>query len=273
MRDIIMIARSDDTKALYSMLEERETRQLDELGYLVLPGFVPPAMLAELRDRVETLWAQEGSEAGSEFRYEAGTRRLANLVDKGAVFAELVVMPKMLECIEHVVGPTCKLSSLNARSTNPQNAQSQPWHCDVGAIADERGYWVCNSVWMLDDFTVENGATRMVPRSHTWRRLPEPGNTDSLPGEELITGEAGTVVIMNAHMWHGGTANRTARCRRALHAFYTRNDKAQQQYQKGLLRPETLAALTPLQRRVLAIDDPENDRLSSVTTGMSGFLK
>jgi ectoine hydroxylase-related dioxygenase (phytanoyl-CoA dioxygenase family) len=113
----------------------------------------------------------------------------------------------------------------------------------------------------------------MVPRSHAWRRLPEPGNAAPLPGEELVTGKAGTVVVMNAHMWHGGTANRTDRCRRALHAFYTRDDKPQQQYQKALLRPATIEALNALQRRVLAIDDPVNDRLSSATTRMSGFLK
>jgi hypothetical protein len=255
------------------MLAQSEKRQLDELGYLVLPNFIPPLLLDTLRERVETLWAEEGGAAGSEFRSEPGTRRLANLIDKGRVFAELVSMPNILECIEHVIGPGYKLSSLNARSTNPHNGQSQPWHADVGAIADERGYWVCNSVWMLDDFTHENGATRMIPRSHTWRRLPEPGNTGSLPEEALVTGKAGTVVIMNAHMWHGGTTNRTDECRRALHAFYTRADKPQQQYQKALLRPETIAALTPVQRRVLAIDDPDNDRLSSATTRMSGFLK
>ena len=39
------------------MLSQSDRQQLDELGYLVLPGFVAPAMLAELRDRVETLWA------------------------------------------------------------------------------------------------------------------------------------------------------------------------------------------------------------------------
>jgi hypothetical protein len=255
------------------MLANSEKQQLDELGYLVLPNFVAQPLLDDLRSRVEALWAEEGDESGSEFRYEPGTRRLANLIDKGAIFAELVCMAKILACIEHVVGRGYKLSSLNARSTNPHNGESQPWHADAGAIADERGYWVCNSVWMLDDFTEENGATRMIPRSHTWRRLPEPGNSDSLPDEELVIGTAGTVVIMNAHMWHGGTANRTDRCRRALHAFYTRVDKPQQQYQKALLRAETLAALTPLQRRVLAIDDPENDRLSSATTRMSGFLK
>lgn len=255
------------------MLSPADKRQLDELGYLVLPGFVPPAMLESLRERCEALWAEEGDDAGSEFRPEPGTRRLANLVDKGAIFAELVAMPAILECIEHVIGPGYKLSSLNARSTNPHNGDAQPWHCDAGAVADERGYWVCNSIWMLDDFTEENGATRMLPGSHTWRRLPEAGNTGPLPGEILVTGKAGTVAIMNTHMWHGGTANRTDRCRRALHAFYTRDDKPQQQYQKALLRPDTVASLTPLQRRVLAIDDAENDRLSTATTRMSGFLK
>ena len=54
------------------MLSQSDRQQLDELGYLVLPGFVAPAMLAELRDRVETLWAQEGDQAGSEFRAEPG---------------------------------------------------------------------------------------------------------------------------------------------------------------------------------------------------------
>jgi phytanoyl-CoA dioxygenase PhyH len=255
------------------MLSQSQKRELDALGYLALPGFIPPPLLAELRERVETLWELEGDEAGSEFRHEPGTRRLANLVDKGAVFAELIAMPEILESIEHVIGPDYKLSSLNARSANPHNGEAQPLHVDAGAIADERGYWVCNSIWMLDDFTAENGATRMIPRSHAWRRLPEPGITESVPGEELVTGEAGTVVIMNAHMWHGGTANRTDRCRRALHGFYTRNDKPQQQYQRALLRPETVAALSPLQRRVLALDDTENDRLSSQTTRVSGFLK
>ena len=78
---------------------------------------------------------------------------------------------------------------------------------------------------------------------------------------------------MNAHMWHGGTANRTAFPRRALHGFYTRFDKPQQQYQKQLLRAETIVRLSPELRKILALDDPLNDTLSSAQTGMSGFLK
>jgi ectoine hydroxylase-related dioxygenase (phytanoyl-CoA dioxygenase family) len=256
-----------------TMLGAAFRQQLDEFGYLVLPDFVPAAMLEEMRERVEALWAEEGDSAGSEFLPEPGTRRLANLVDKGDVFARMIVMPGILECIESVIGPEYKLSSLNARSTNPHNPEAQPWHVDAGAIADERGYSVCNTIWMLDDFTPDNGATRMIPRSHTWRRLPPPGNRDARPDEQLVTGRAGTVVVMNTHMWHAGTGNRTDRCRRALHGFYTRGDKPQQQYQKALLRQQTVAGLSPVQRKVLALDDPENDRLSSETTRMSGFLK
>jgi ectoine hydroxylase-related dioxygenase (phytanoyl-CoA dioxygenase family) len=78
---------------------------------------------------------------------------------------------------------------------------------------------------------------------------------------------------MNTHAWHGGTANRTSQPRRALHGFYTRGDKPQQQYQKALLRSETKARISPELRRILALDDPRNDEISSKFTGMSGFLR
>jgi ectoine hydroxylase-related dioxygenase (phytanoyl-CoA dioxygenase family) len=89
----------------------------------------------------------------------------------------------------------------------------------------------------------------------------------------LLTGRAGTVVVMNAHTWHGGTANHSSAERRALHAFYTRWDKPQQQYQKKLIRQEVQQRLDPAVRQVLALDDPLNDRLSSEITGRSGFLR
>ena len=62
-----------------------------------------------------------------------------------------------------MLGADAKLSSLNARSADPHSEDGQPLHVDMSALPDERGYWVCNTVWLLDDFTPENGATRMVP--------------------------------------------------------------------------------------------------------------
>jgi ectoine hydroxylase-related dioxygenase (phytanoyl-CoA dioxygenase family) len=89
----------------------------------------------------------------------------------------------------------------------------------------------------------------------------------------LLTGKAGSAVVVNAHTWHGGTANRTGKPRRAMHGFYCRADKPQQQYQRRLLRPETQARLSASLRSLLALDDEENDLLSAEVAVTSGFLK
>ncbi len=243
--------------------------QLDRDGYIVLKDYICADLLGELRARVDQLFEIEGCRAGAEFKQEQQTRRLANLVDKGEVFERAVALPDVLDCVGHVLGPEFKLSSLNVRSANPHSDWVQPLHADMGAIPDAQGYWVCNTVWLLDDFTEQNGALRVVPGSHRWGKLPQ----GSHPDEVLCTGTAGTVVVMNAHMWHGGTANRTAHHRRAMHGFYCRWDKPQQQYQKKLLRPEVQARLTPQLRKLLALDDPLNDELSSADVVRSGFLK
>jgi len=257
-------------------IREAHRRELDEQGFVRLEGFFAPDRRQRLADRLEALFDAEGESAGAEFKLEPGARRLANLVDKGGIFVECIVEPDVLEYVGHVLGTRFKLSSLNARSANPRNGEAQPLHVDAGALPDERGFWVCNTVWMLDDFTPENGALRAVPGSHRWGRRPQQVLADPRqphPEEVLVTGRAGDLVVMNSHLWHGGTANDTDRPRLALHAFYCRWDKPQQQYQKALLRPETQAALPAAARAVLALDDPQNDALSGEGAGQSGFLK
>jgi ectoine hydroxylase-related dioxygenase (phytanoyl-CoA dioxygenase family) len=255
------------------MMSQPARQQLEEQGYLALPGLMSPQLLEALRKRVEELFAEEGAACGAEFKQEPGARRLANLVNKGRIFEDVIVTPDVLEGVAQVLGPQFKLSSLNVRSANPYSESDQPMHCDSGATADDLGYSVCNSVWMLDDFTPENGATRMVPGSHRWRKLPPPDMYEPHPQQQLVTGKAGTVVVMNAHMWHGGTANRTDKPRCAMHGFYARWDKPQQQYQKRLLRPEVQERLSPQLRKILALDDARNDELSANVVRTSGFLK
>ena len=263
-------------KIYLSMLNAKQLADLDRDGFLVVPDAVPPKMLEALRERIEELFESEGETAGGEFKYEAGARRLANCVDKGEVFEAAIQVPVMLEAKAHILGPDFKLSSLNVRSTNPMSEADQPLHVDMNGIRDEQGYWVANTIFMLDDFTPENGATRVVPGSHLWGKRPQEEMADPFaahPDQILVTGKSGTLVICNAHTWHGGTANRTSKQRRAMHAFFCRGDKPQQQYQKKLLRPETQKRLSPALRKLLAIDDAQNDVLSAEVLITSGFLK
>jgi hypothetical protein len=252
-----------------------ERRQLDEQGFVVLENCMGDDLLGELRERIHELFDSEGEHAGREFRPEAHAHRLANLVAKGDVFGRAIMLPAVLDGIRHVLGPQVKLSSLNARSADPDGELPQPLHVDMSALPDDRGYWVCNTVWMLDDFTAENGATRVIPGSHTWGRRPADVLDDPLathPQEVLVLGRAGSIAVLNAHAWHGGTANHSPAPRLAMHAFYCRRDKPQQQYQKQLLPPDLQERLSPRLRDMLALDDPENDVLSAASAGRSGFL-
>jgi ectoine hydroxylase-related dioxygenase (phytanoyl-CoA dioxygenase family) len=257
-------------------MTDDQKRQLDEQGYVVLRDCMGGDLLSELRRRILELFDEEGDRAGHEFKQEEHAHRLSNLVDKGEVFQRAVALPVVLEHVRHVLGAGMKLSSLNARSADPRTDEGQPLHVDMGGIPDEKGYWVCNTVWLLDDFTPDNGATRMIPGSHKWGTRPQDVLPDPMaqhPDEILLIGKAGSIAVMNAHMWHGGTANRTSSPRLAMHSFYCRNDKPQQQYQKQLLRPDVQAALGPELRALLALDDPLNDELSAAPAVRSGFLK
>lgn len=257
-------------------LEQGQRTRLAEDGFFVVEDFMPSGLDERLRAHIEHLFEEEGDAAGADFRQEPGCRRLANLMNKGEIFQAVVAEPRLLTYIAAVLGPDFKLSSLNARSTTPRAGRRQPLHTDMGALPDEQGYWVCNSVWLLDDFTIDNGALRVVPGSHRWGRLPEAALEDPLephPDEVVVTASAGSLIVMNAHVWHGGLENRTEKPRRALHAFYARGDKPQQQYQKQLLRAAVQARLSPELRRLLALDDPRNDALSAAPTRRSGFLK
>jgi hypothetical protein len=258
-----------------SVLHGTDLQVLDEQGIVILRNVMDPDWLQTTLDTCERLLKAEGASAGSEFRLEPGSDRLANLVDKGECFQRLVSYPLLLEAAEFVLGPDWKLSSLNYRAALPGEGL-QPLHCDMGLAADASGYAVFNSIWLLDDFTTENGPTRFVPGTHRSGQLPQQALSDPMadhPDQRVALGRAGDVILTNAHMWHGGTINRSALARRSLHGFYVRGDKPQQQYQRRLLRPQTQALLSPLMRRILALDDPRNDVLSESGSGRSGFLR
>ena len=129
---------------------------------------------------------------------------------------------------------------------------------------------------MLDDFTEDNVPLRVVPGSHHWGKTPQQALANPAeppPDEVILTGKAGTVIVMNAHCWHGGQANRTDQPRTALHAFFSRRDKPQQQYQKRLIDDDLQATFSPELRQVLALDDPLNDKVTANAERLTGFLR
>ena len=237
------------------LLSHDEKQFLDEQGYLPLPEIMNHAQVDALRTRFDELVEEEGEKAGTEVHQEAGTNRLSNLVDKGEIFEICFTHPRVLAAMRHVLGPDFRLSSLNGRAALPGQGL-QGLHADWATGVEPGDYYVCNSIWLLSDFTEQNGATRVVPGSNRSGQHPKDALDDPTaphPEEVILTAPAGTVVVFNSHTWHAGTLNHSDEPRYGLHSYFTRRDQRQQTAQKALLSEETKARLSEAARVILDV--------------------
>lgn len=246
-----------------NQLTQGEKDFLDRNGYLNLGQLLSNAEVQEINKRLLFLMNAEGDMAGSELldsphiRHpkEAGADRLADLVNKGEVFDVFYTHPRLLAGITHVLGASIKLSSLNYRGAKP-GMGLQKLHVDWHEAVTPGQFKVCNSIWLLDDFTRENGATRIVPGTHLSGVLPQnvlddPEATHS--EEVIIEAPAGSVFIFNSHAWHGGTTNRTQKTRRSIHSYFCTSDQPQQVDQSRYIKHETLNRLSPAAIKMLGL--------------------
>ena len=237
-------------------LSPQQRDELDKNGFTVFHNVIDPAWLEELRAAFEAITAAEGDAAGKEVGQMVGVRRLADLVNKGPVFDRIYINPFVLAAARHVIGRPFKIHSLNGHDPLPGYGQ-QSLHPDWGeARSDLNVFSVMNSLWILDDFAAENGATRIVPGSHRWPGSPKEQLGDPKlphPQEINITAPAGSVAVFNGHAWHGSTNNHTQRMRRVYHCAFIAREYAQQTNQQQFLRPTTAQRLTPSARYILDV--------------------
>jgi ectoine hydroxylase-related dioxygenase (phytanoyl-CoA dioxygenase family) len=237
-------------------LTDEEKRSLDELGYVVFHDFIGPEWLAALQETYEKLMIKEGKGAGIENGQEAGTRRLSDLINKGEVFDRIYTHPKMLAVTRYVIGRDFKVNSINGRDALPGEGH-QALHADWGSRSEGEPNHIVNTLWLLDDFTLDNGATRVVPSTHKLYGKPSDYVRDleaPHPDEVILTAKAGTVVAYNAHLWHGGTINRTTKTRRVLHPSFIAREFPQQYDQREYLRKSTYDRISPAARYLLDVE-------------------
>jgi ectoine hydroxylase-related dioxygenase (phytanoyl-CoA dioxygenase family) len=223
------------------------TQALEDLktqGYTLLYGLVPPARIEALQKALDTVYRKEAYVPRQ--TAEPGCLRGYNLVRRDALFREALQQPEVIAIVDAVLGGDCILHSFEARSALPGGGQ-QSLHRDMPFV--ENMPLSINVVWMLDDFTAENGATRVVPGSHTRRERPEPDRM--YPDEVLAVAPAGTLLLFNTMTWHGGGPNRTDRLRRGFHVHYCRSWVKPQRDHPRSMDADALADASPLLIRLL----------------------
>lgn len=155
---------------------------------------------------------------------EGRSQRIFNLINKDVAFAPLIEHPAVLELMDAELGRDAILLDVSINNVGPRT-NSGGWHIDspISFVSEPLPNFTLavQTVWMLDDFTADNGATHVVADSHLTLKRP-PRGKDTMPTEVVLEAPAGSLAIWLSQTWHRHGANVTDRARTGLIAQYGR---------------------------------------------------
>lgn len=170
-------------------------------GYCILEGLLDPAEA----ERLDTL-------SRPLMPYKNGYVKLEGALNHIPDLAPLCMHPAVLDIAEYFLGTEIYLPNNVAMMWCQPGGPAGGLHADwpLGGVPQPWPSWpfLIQTLWMLTDFTPENGATRIVPGSHLTGRSPDPAMKQ--PSEIQAIGKKGSVLIWNGAVWHANGANTTA---------------------------------------------------------------
>ena len=210
---------------------EAAVERIGTEGFAVIPNLIDEDRLARLSADSEALLHPIPNQPGLNGTRSTG-RMFKGLVRLSRAFDDIIVHPTILAVVRGVlVGSKqtdagyyggafrdIQLSTAMIKDVQP-GEDIRILHQDDGffPIPRPRQPLAVNTLLAIDPFTVANGATRVVPRSHHWSKKLEPDH-------DFVTVEmdAGSILMFNGAVWHGRGPNTTADgCRRALNLYYS----------------------------------------------------
>ena len=191
--------------------------RLDAQGFVVLERLLTPAQIDALREEVLPL-ALAGPLGRNPFEGER-THRVYALLAKAETVAPMVEHPRVLDIVDHLLEPNYLLTACQVIHLLPGETE-QAVHFDDGfySIPRPRPSVSISTIWAVDDFTAENGATEVIPGSHRWDDAQLPDQDD--PRLRPVVMLAGSAVIFHGTLWHRGGANRSDAPRCAISPQY-----------------------------------------------------
>ncbi|HEU5416068.1 MAG TPA: phytanoyl-CoA dioxygenase family protein [Streptosporangiaceae bacterium] len=180
-------------------------RRLTEDGYVVVSDLMSPQDLAAARDDLGRIL--QATPTGRNAFEGHATQRIYALFAKTRTFDRAATNPLLLEVLDQVLGHYQLSAPVGIRIGPGEKAQILHRDDAIYPLPQPGPPVVVNTMWPLDEFTAENGATRFIPGSHAWAPGRQPTARDTV---SIATISPGSAMFYLGSLWHGGGANTTA---------------------------------------------------------------
>lgn len=246
--------------------KQRHIDEINAQGYSIAEGIIDADFADEIINEIKRLESISPPEIAPGEFVGYDTIRYFDLLNRAQIWERVAVHPPVIDVIRGVLGSDALLSTMGTAVLNPGETQ-QRIHCDDQLYGIKRPHknLVCNTMWALSDFSLENGATRLVPRSNKFDHYPDDHLTpeqrqkaDGLGSDQNFeTIQAvmprGSICFIVGTTYHGAATNHSSNRRWALTINYCAGSQRQQEnlmlahtYDKLLSFPSELQRLIGL---------------------------
>jgi len=198
---------------------EHIIRSIDTQGFFVVPDVIPSEKVDDARDALHAMLTNEITD---EIRANK-SQRVGRIAVKHPLFLELMCHPLVLQVWRRYIGEDVICSTWSSNTVYPGHDRIG-WHADYPYYTIQPPWPDANvagqTVWLLDDFTEENGASGVVPFSHRKGHPPENPTDQWRDDGEVLTGRRGSVVFAHGAWWHTARPNITDESRSCLLGMY-----------------------------------------------------
>ena len=209
---------------------DAQVEELRSLGYTTVASGLPAYELAALRDAMEVVYQTQVRELGGlpalQRCNDLDTARCPLAYDER--FIGVAAHPALMALVRRLLGENFVLLQQNGLFNRPGAGHYQThWHRDLSYQ-----HWTSseplaiNALLTLDDFTLDNGCTHVLPASHLRSEFPSQPYVDRF--ETPIVAPAGTFLVLDAMLFHRAGRNVSSGQRRAVNHLIGRPFMAQQ---------------------------------------------
>lgn len=187
-------------------------------GYCVIENLIDDNALSEISMLIDRIYSQQMQEIGGTFAADiindANIVRCPMAYDK--IFISLAKHPVIIDIMKQILGQSFLLLMQNAIINRPDQGNYQTrWHRDLNYQ-----HWTSskplalNALFCIDPFMPETGCTYVLPSSHLREAFP---SDDFVRKHQVpVIASSGSLVIMDAMLYHRAGINISDKPRRAL---------------------------------------------------------